>query len=480
MTLYLLILILYSAFLISVGFWASRWVKEASSFFVADRALGTGLLFSTLLAANIGAGSTVGAAGLGYSFGWVAWWWVGSAGIGSLLLAFTVGPRLWAIAARKNFYTVGDYLEHRYDRRVRVVVAVLLWLGALAILAGQLIAFAWILQAVAKTPKWLGCLLGGFVVTLYFSAGGLRSVAWVNTFQLIVKAVGFVLAASFALSYAGGWDRLQQRLVGQLASPTEASSYFNFYGNGASAILGYLTLLAPSFLVSPGLLQKIYGAKNQSVVRLAVFLNALGLLMFAAIPAVLGMVALATFPHLENREMALPALMVSVLPLWLGGLLLIAVFSAEISSADAVLSMLATSFAKDLLKERFRPEMGEKELLMATRITSAVAGALGVVVAIMIPTVIAALQIFYGLLTTGLFVPLVFGLYWTRPDSRAALAAILVSVPGAVLLQFLTSGKGYGVLSPVALGILMAAASYVYVALCLSKPAVRNSWRIQE
>ena len=91
------------------------------------------------------------------------------------------------IAAAHNFLTVGDYLEYRYDRSVRRLVAGVLWLGALAILAGQLIAMAWILDVVAQAPKWFGCLLGGLVVTGYFSLGGLVSTAWVNVVQLAVK-----------------------------------------------------------------------------------------------------------------------------------------------------------------------------------------------------------------------------------------------------------------------------------------------------
>src|SRR2546426_1502307 len=166
---FLIILTAYAVLMIVIGAIVSRRVRRSSDFFVAGRGLGSGLLFSTLLAANIGAGSTVGAAGLGYERGLSAWWWVGSAGLGSLLLAFTVGPRLWSLASLNNFYTVGDYLEFRYDRRIRVLCAGLLWLGALVILAGQLIAFAWILGVVAHTSKWDGCLLGGLVVTLYSS-----------------------------------------------------------------------------------------------------------------------------------------------------------------------------------------------------------------------------------------------------------------------------------------------------------------------
>ena len=68
--------------LLALGLVIGRQVKGARDFFVAGRALGPGLLFSTLLAANIGAGSTVGATALGYRDGLAAWWWVGSAAAG--------------------------------------------------------------------------------------------------------------------------------------------------------------------------------------------------------------------------------------------------------------------------------------------------------------------------------------------------------------------------------------------------------------
>src|SRR6266550_9322226 len=136
MNLQLTLLIVYSMGVIALGLWTSRLIRGSSDFFVAGRSLGPGLIFVTMIAANIGAGSTVGAAGLGYRDGISAWWWVGSAGIGSGILALTVGPKIWSVAKEHNLYTVGDYLEFRYDRRVRGVMALLLWFGSLSILAG--------------------------------------------------------------------------------------------------------------------------------------------------------------------------------------------------------------------------------------------------------------------------------------------------------------------------------------------------------
>src|SRR6186713_2160697 len=158
------ILIFYSAALMALGLMLGRRVRASGDFFVAGRRLGPGLIFSTMLAANIGAGSTVGATGLGYRDGVAAWWWVGSAAIGSLVLAFWIGPRIRAVAERHELKTVGDFLELRYGRNVRAITTLLLWMGSLAIPAAQLIAIAFILNVVAGVPKYAGCLIGGGVV----------------------------------------------------------------------------------------------------------------------------------------------------------------------------------------------------------------------------------------------------------------------------------------------------------------------------
>src|SRR5215471_11450368 len=160
MSLHLVLLLGYSALLVGLGLWIGRRVSGSRDFFVAGRRLGPGLIFSTMLAANIGGGSTVGATGLGYRDGLSAWWWVGSAAVGSAVLALWIGPRIRRLAAAHDFRTVGDFLEWRYDLNVRVAIAALLWVGTIAILAGQLIGIAWILNVVIGIPKIVGCMVG--------------------------------------------------------------------------------------------------------------------------------------------------------------------------------------------------------------------------------------------------------------------------------------------------------------------------------
>src|SRR5690242_2857709 len=236
MNIYLTILIVYSIALMALGVWIGRRVRGAGDFFVAGRSLGPGLIFATMLAANIGAGSTVGATALGYSNGLSAWWWVGSAGIGSILLALWIGPAMRREAETHQLRTVGDYLERRYDSRVRSVAAVILWIGSLFILAGQLWAIGSIISTVTAAPAWVGCVIGGVVITVYFSAGGLLTSAWVNVVQLTVKVAGFALALWAVFG------------VGDLPEITTPSAYHQFWRAGSPG-LATLAVIVPPFIV---------------------------------------------------------------------------------------------------------------------------------------------------------------------------------------------------------------------------------------
>jgi SSS family solute:Na+ symporter len=452
MSLYFGVLLAYSSLLILVGQLASRRVHNVSDFLVGGRRFGPGIIFATFLAANIGAGSTVGASGLGFRIGLSAWWWVGSAGIGTLILSQSVGPRLWRIAKYHDLHTLGDYLEYRYSKTVRGVISTILWFGTLAILAGQIMAISWILNVVIGLPKWAGCVAGGLVAVSYCATGGIAASAIVNIFELAVTMTGLTISALYALHMVGGWARLTAAFA--TSSGTWAARMTTFTGAGPRPILALLAILVPSFICSPGLVQKIYTARNERSVRVGVALNSLGQLLFAFVPALFGMIALAHFGALTNSELALPAVLARMVPPWLGVWALAAIFSAELSATDAILFMLSTSLTVDLYKTFLRPAVTQKELLSVSRATTVGAGLAGVGLAIVLPSVITAVTIFYGLLAVGLFVPLLLGLYWKRMSVSAALASIFAAIGADLAVQFGTATHSVGLASPPATGIL--------------------------
>jgi SSS family solute:Na+ symporter len=455
MNIHLVLLVAYTILLTAAGLWIGRLVRGSGDFFVASRGLTTPLLFSTMLAANIGAGTTVGAAGLAYQQGISAWWWNGSAAIGSLILAFWIGPRIWRLASDQGFYTAGDYLEYRYSPSVRGITASLIWIGTLAILAAQLLAGAAVLNVVAGLSKTTGIMIGALAMMVYFIAGGLLSSAWVNLLQLVVLVGGLLIAVPLLYFDVGG-----AAAFGAMATPHP--EYWNFFYSTGSGMSGWamVAMLTPAFIVSPGLLQKAYGARNEQVVRRGIGLQAGAQMLFAFIPVFFGLAARAANLEIESQNMVLPAVLASELPILLGALALAAVFSAEVSTCDAILFMLSTSLSKDLYKRFVHPAADDRRLLLVARLAAVAGGLGGVLIAIQLETIVQALSIFYSLLGVAFFVPVIGGLYVKRAGPAEALASMAAGIGTLLLFTYGISLSGFGILNANLLALAAAALAY--------------------
>lgn len=423
-------IIFYAVLLIALGAFIGRKAKSASDFFVAGRNFGSGLLFTTLIAANLGAGSTVGVTALAYTHGISAWWWIGSAGIGSMILAFLVGPKIWRIARQHNYYTLSDYLDARYSKIFSGLISAMMAAGTLALFAGQLLGIAWILEVVADVPKTQGVIAGALVTTLYFAAGGLLSSAIVNIIEVAVILVGFIIACPYVWNFSGGIEGITAKI--------NNAAYFDFFGMGSTAIIGYIVMLVPSFFISPGLIGKVFAAKNESAIRWGTAMNGLVQLIFAIIPVIIGIACFAEFPGLSRADLALPTAMKNMMPFWAACLALAGIFAAEVSTADTVLYMLAGSLVNDLYRRFVNPKISDRKLLWSSRITSLICGISGVILALRLESIISALTIFYSLMSVSLSAPLVFGLFTKRASN---FGAILSALCGIILTLYMTFSK---------------------------------------
>jgi SSS family solute:Na+ symporter len=314
-----------------------------------------------------------------------------------------------------------------------------------------------IFEFVLGADRRVGALIGGVVVIVYFTAGGLWSSAWVNMVQLVVLLSGMLIAVPLALSAAGGWEAVQA------AAPSQAD--WSSFWTGPETGLILIVLLVPAFIISPGLLQKSYGARDERALRLGIGIQGLVLLVFAFVPALLGMIAHVYAPDLgANSEWAIPVVLTQGLPPLVGALGLAAVFSAEVSSADAVLFMLSTSLSKDLYKRFVSPQATDAQVLRVARAAAIVGGVLGVALAIVQPTVLGALRLFYTMLSVSLFVPILAGLFTKHGGVPEALASIGAGVAVASIVLFGAPEGSSRLLDPTLLGILASAAAFVLVA----------------
>jgi SSS family solute:Na+ symporter len=465
----LLFLILgYSIALVAIGAWIGRSVRKSEDYFVGGRALGPGLLFATFLAANIGAGATVGATGAAYHHGLSAWWWNGSAGIGTLILALWMGPRIWRLAAERGFLTVGDFLEDRFGRHVRLGAAVLIWIGSLSIYAAQIIGASAVLERVGGVSPTAGAIISVVAMTAYFVSGGLLSAAWVNRVQLLVILSGFALAVSLVVSSAGG--------VQVVTAAVPGSSFFTGTTPGVLGV-GWpsLFLLGPAFFLSPGLVQRAFSAKDERSLRRGVGWSGLALMVFAFAPVAIGMAGRVLVPELISapQDQVLPGVLMATVPWMVSSLALAAVFSAEISSADAVLFMLSTSGSRDIYRGYINPAATDAQMLRVARMIAVAAGLLGIVLAFYYLDVKKALGHFYSVLGVTLFAPILGGLFLPKAGRGAAMPAMVVGVVTLFTAQYLLADatvvaglRGYGLawVNASFVGLVLSTLTYLGVA----------------
>jgi len=231
------------------------------------------------------------------------------------------------------------------------------------------------------------------------------------------------------------------------------------FSSGPGSGWTLLALTGPAFVISPGLIQKSYGASSARALRLGVALNGVGLMLFAFLPVLLGMAGRVALPPVASPDLVLPTVLTMMLPAWLGAVALAAVFSTEVDTCDAILFMISTSVSKDLFQRYLKPSATDRELLLVARIAAVGGGALGVVLSIYLGTIVQAMTVFYSLLGVSLFVPVLGGLYARRAGQPEALAAIAAGVVTLLVVRFGVAGR-YPWLDPTLCGIAAAALAF--------------------
>jgi SSS family solute:Na+ symporter len=253
----------------------------------------------------------------------------------------------------------------------------------------------------------------------------------------MVMIGGLLIAVPLVLSHVGGVAAIS-------AAPGVPATFWDpWYSIGGLSGWTMLILLTPGFIISPGLVQKTYGAESARAVRVGVAAAGIIQLLFSFLPVLLGMAARVSHPGIESTNDVLPTVLANDLPVYLGALALAAVFSAEVSTCDAILFMLSTSSSKDLYQRFVNPEASAEQVLKVARLAALAGGVAGMFLAIQLQTIVDALRIFYSLMGTTLFVPVAGALLFPRAGAREAMTGIVVGVGSLLAVYFGTDRTGW-------------------------------------
>ena len=302
-----LIVLAYLLGILFVGFWFYRREQGVEGYFVGSRRMGAGHIGLSVVATDVGGGFSIGLGGVGYLIGLSGSWLLFTGLVGAWLSAVVLIPRVKPLADRLGWLSYPDFLEHRFDARVRLVAAVLSAAGYAGFVGSQILAGARLSEAAFGIDLQTAVWVMAVVVIVYTAFGGLKAVVYTDTVQWLVLLGGLLfLAVPFAWARVGGWEGLQAAVP---------PAHLRLDNVSAFQVAQWFVTIIPIWFVGMTLYQRIYATRDVRSAKRAWYIAAgLEYPVMAFAGALLGTISSALFPGLEHHEAGLPLLIATVLP----------------------------------------------------------------------------------------------------------------------------------------------------------------------
>jgi SSS family solute:Na+ symporter len=444
----LLIFIFYLIFMLGIGFYFMRKNKSKEDYFVGGRSMSAGHIGLSVVATDVGGGFSIGLGGLGFTMGLSGSWMLFTGLLGAWLSAVILIPRIYPIAKKHNFLTFPQTLSFYYNRRVALVAGIISFIGYLGFTSSQILAGAKLASATFPVISINNAaLIMGVIAVVYTVIGGIKAVIYTDTIQWIILMVGLLfIGLPIGYYHIGGWQALQSYV------PSEFISLSNV---GFIQVFNWLITIVPIWFVGMTLYQRIYACKDVETAKKAwriaglfewpimAFMGvALGL--FARVAFEQGLFTDVGFaPGTQmDAELGLPLLLSSILPVGLMGLMMSAYFSAIMSTADSCLMAASGNLITDVM-DHFKPTKNSEAVKKSQYITLII-GAVAIVLATMMHSVLDMMLYSYAFMVSGLLVPVVGTLVYKKPSSLAALLAMIFGGTTTLVLIIVNTPLPFG------------------------------------
>lgn len=416
------IIVIYLVAMLAFGFWGKTRTKNSADFLVAGRRLGPALYTGTMAAVVLGGASTVGGVGLGYEYGLSGMWLVVAISVGLLLLSlFFAGP-----IQRLKIYTVAQMLKLRYGVDATSASGLVMVAYTLMLSVTSTIAYATVFNVLFGTERTVSVIIGGVVVMLYSSIGGMWSITLTDMVQFILKTIGiFFLLLPFTWNEAGGLDGIRERA---------GDSIFDLGAIGTQTIITFFVVYSFGMLIGQDIWQRVFTARTPTVAKWGGTAAAIYCLFYGVAGALIGAAASTFLTDVEVSDDVYAQIAETILPVGISGIVLAAAVAAMMSTASGALIATATVARTDVkplllrLVGRGDAASGDADSsrdadrdVHSDRLYVVVLGIAVIVVAALLNDVVAALTIAYDILVGGLLVAILGGFLWKRATGTGAL-----------------------------------------------------------
>ena len=420
---------MYFAVVFGVALWATRResTRETSAgYFLAGRNVGWFVIGASLFASNIGSEHLIGLAGTGAASGLA----VGQFEILASLILLVLGWVFVPFYLRSGVFTMPEFLERRYSSGARWYLAVISIIGyVLTKISVTIAAGGIVFEVLMGIDFWTGALIVVVATGVYTIFGGLRAVLYTDLIQMFILVGGSLIVLAIGLFEIGGWQAMVASADEGFLSLWRPLSDPDFPWTGivlGAPILGVWYWCTDQFIV-----QRVLSAVDPDNARRGTifggFLKILPLFIFV-LPGVVAH-ALVKSGQLELGEPdhALPALIATLLPAGLRGLVVAGLLAALMSSLSSVFNSCSTLITWDVYR-KLRPEASERRLVWVGQISTAVLVGFGLAWIPMMELVSAQLYKYLQSVQAYIAPPIaavfLIGLFYRRVNATGAIASL--------------------------------------------------------
>jgi Na+/proline symporter len=469
--------ILYCLISIAIGIYASFRVKNSTDYMLAGRSLPIYVTIATVFATWFGSEAVLGMPATFIEEG-LAGTVADPFGAGACLIF--VGIFFAGRLYRMKLLTIGDFYRQRYSRKVEVFVSIAICISYLGWVAAQLVAIGLTINIISGDyiSFELGMALGLSVVMIYTLFGGMFSIAIMDFIQMIAIFFG-LLAVSYIISgqFDGGFM--------EVIHHASANNKFDFWPEldwvSILAFLGAFVTLALGSIPQQDVFQRVMSANSEKTAVRGTVIGGLVYLAFCFVPMYIAYSATLIDPTLMDPELnsdaqrVLPQFILNNVPFGIQVLFFGALLSAIMSTASGTLLAPSSIMAENILKDIFK--FNDKTMLLVLRLCVLGFGLIVLLYAYLSSSV--GLTIFemvenaYLVTLCGAFVPLAFGVYWSKATNSGAITSIVLGVSTWVVMEvwsYQLSIQDQTLSVPPQLsGLLMAIVGMIFGSLYLNK-----------
>src|ERR1700687_1724175 len=478
-----LLMLVYFAVVLTVGWMLRRSTKTSTDFFLSGRSIPSWVAGLAFISANLGAQEVIGmgASGAKYGIATSHFYWIGAIPamvfVGLFMMPFYYGSR-----AR----SVPEYLKLRYDEKTRSLNAIsfavmtIMSSGISMYVMGKLfnLLLGWSFDA--------SMLVAAVIVLAYILLGGLTSAIYNEVIQFFLIVFGFAPLVFLGLRAAGGWAGLQTRLADisvqrgfQPGALTHAWRYMGDPSQNPIGVEWFGLAMGLGFVLSFGywctdflVVQRAMASESMAAARRTPLIAALPKVLFPFLVILPGMIALAVDWHAPglgshavsaagqgiippkidgltggplidqaghvvlDYDLSVPMMLIRFFPAGMLGLGLTALLASFMSGMAGNVTAFNTVWTYDIYQSYIRPHASDSHYLFMGRLATVFGIALSMVAAYAATrfnNIMDMLQLVFAFVNAPLFATFLLGMFWKRTTGHGAFTGLLAGTCAAAL-----------------------------------------------